>query len=119
MTLPRTIHLNIYNQHLSYISKSFVLKFQCSQCELLFNHGGHFKQHVLVCHAGTKNCYPGGFYSHKYSIFQTLEDFGIHVPENDRFHKYFSVFDMESILKPINEAADSNSERSHEHIPSV
>ena len=112
-----TMHLNQFDHHLSYISNlsAYTQKYQCSTCHRHFKHVNNMKRHQLKCSGQTSYRFPGGFYSSPKTIFDKLAEQGIHVQE--RFFKWFIVYDFEAMLEPIKE---SNSEKlawTQRHVP--
>lgn len=115
-----TMYLNVFENHLSYISKfsTYAKKFTCSLCNRLFSYLGVYKRHLKTCSLRTKFSYKGGFYSKAESIFEELEQNGIFIPEQDRLFEDFAVFDCESILEKVqgDETAKMKWERRHNAV---
>ena len=114
-----SMYLNLHDKHLSYIKdvKQYCKKYQCPSCKKLFDRQFNCKQHMKICNGATKYIFPGGFHQQNNSIFDDLEEIGIHVQQCDRFYNYFIVYDFESILKKIDSSQDSNTITTAEHIP--
>ena len=53
------------------------------------------KTHELTCEGGIRCIYKGGVYHPTPSVFQRLEDKGIHVVDVLRFYPYRATFDFE------------------------
>ena len=53
------------------------------------------KRHELTCPGGIRRVYKGGVYHPTPSVFQRLEDEGIHVVDVLRFYPYRATFDFE------------------------
>ena len=58
------MHLNLYEQHLSYINNfpAYAKKIQCLSCDRLFNRMSHLKRHTMLCCKVTKYKLPGGMF---------------------------------------------------------
>ena len=95
-----TMHLNLFDKHLSYISNlnAYTQKYQCPSCQMHFKYVQSMKRHSLKCQGRTKHRFPGGFYSSPKSIFDKLEEYGIVVPAEERIFPWFLVFDFEEML---------------------
>ena len=93
-----TMFLNLYETHLSYIRdmKKFSHSYTCSKCgEALWRYPSWLKRHELTCKGGIRRVYKGGVYHPTPSVFQRLEDEGIHVVDVLRFYPYRATFDFE------------------------
>lgn len=99
----RVMHLNMYENHLSYINNfsSYAKKFSCPTCVRIFDRISNYKSHLLKCGMRTTYKFKGGYYSPTLTIFEELENNGIKVPENMRLFEYFAVFDIESVLEKV------------------
>ena len=88
-----TLYVNQQEKHCSYIKdfSEYAKKFQCQLCDRMFNIHGNFKQHAKICDKRTLYVYPGGFVKEQPSVFQRLEEFWIHVPENGRTFPSFAL----------------------------
>lgn len=67
---------------------------------------------------GTRYKYPGGFYVNPPTIFEQLEQEGLHIPEHQRYFPYRAVFDFECFLNKS--AASSPTDKltwEAKHIP--
>ena len=66
------LHLNLFENHLSYIKNLTVCtkKYQCATCDRHFSRTDNMKRHQKICKGQTKYRFPGGFYStpKRYSI---------------------------------------------------
>ena len=64
ITDPDLMHLHLYEQHFSYISKfkSFAKKYTCTICGRVLNQSCHVKRHAKVCNDETEEIYVGGNY---------------------------------------------------------
>ena len=116
---PKTMYVNHFNNHLSYIQdfENYAKKYQCKFCQRLFKTYSTLKQHSSKCKDKTRFVFPGGFYQQPKTIFEQLENIGIHVPEKDRYYPWFAVFDCESLLQKIENDRTQKVEWTHQHIP--
>ena len=81
-------------------------------------------RHERKCDGIVKYKYPGGVYKNTPFIFEELEAFGIVVPDDKRFEKYFAVFDFEAFQRDFNKDTDQEQDELGEdttwnkiHIP--
>lgn len=112
----QTMNLNYYNGHLDYISKmtSYAKKYECRLCQKLFTSSCRCIRHERTCTLQTRYKYPGGFVSHRKSVFERLADWGIKVTNGEDHYEWFIVFDFEAVLIPC----ESRSELwTFEHTP--
>ena len=60
-----TMHLNLFDKHLSYISNlnAYTQKYQCPSCQMHFRYVHNMRKHSRNCQGRTKHRFPGGFYS--------------------------------------------------------
>ena len=114
-----TIHLNLFDKHLSYISNltAYTQKYQCPSCQMHFKFVHNMKRHRRTCLGKTKHQFPGGFYSSPKSIFDKLEEQGIVVPTKDRIFPWFLVFDFEAMLLSVQEQNSDKLTWTAEHAP--
>ena len=94
------MHLNNYQNHLSYISNysKFANKLQCEKCNKMFKRQWDLKRYYTNCYERTKGIFPGGFHRNAETIFDKLESLTIHVPESERYYVSFDVRDMDTIF---------------------
>ena len=93
-----TMFVNLYETHFSYIRdmKKFSHSYTCSKCgESLWKYPSLLKRHESTCEGGIRRVYKGGVYHPTPSVFQRLEDEGIHVVDVLRFYPYRATFDFE------------------------
>ena len=93
-----TMFVNLYETHFSYIRdmKKFSHSYTCSKCgESLWKYPSWLKIHESTCEGGIRRIYKGGVYHPTPSVFQRLEDEGIHVVDVLRFYPYRATFDFE------------------------
>ena len=93
------MHLNLFQNHFSYIKNfsTFAVRYKCQLCDRIFNRSDNLQRHVMTCSNDVKEVYVGGKYKPKETIFQLLEKEGYVVPKEDRYYKFVSVFDYESV----------------------
>lgn len=113
------MYLNLFHHHLMYISDfdSYAKKFLCKTCHRHFNNITNAKRHQRTCKGRTKRRFPGGFYSSPQTIFDRLEQYSIVIPESQRFYEWFLVYDLESMLVPLNTQDTSNLQYTESHVP--
>ncbi|MCG8047556.1 MAG: hypothetical protein N0E48_18330, partial [Candidatus Thiodiazotropha endolucinida] len=114
-----TMYVNLYENHLSYIRKfsQFAQKFQCKMCERHFKQAGDFHRHQKSCSNKTKFVYPGRFHQTRVSIFEKLDQYEIHVPEDERVFPWYACYDFEAILQKIQEQPTEALQWTAKHIP--
>ena len=116
---PQIMYLNLYQNHLSYISKfrSYAKKFQCPVCGKCHTRFYNYKRHISTCSRRTSYIYKGGYYANKLTIFERLEQVGIKVTEDKQYYEYFAVFDCESLLEKANPSQAEKLQWIHCHKP--
>ena len=93
-----TVFVNLYKTHVSYIRdmKKFSHSYMCRKCgETLWRYPSKLKIHESTCEGGIRRVYKGGVYHPPPSVFQRLEDEGIHVVDDLRYYPYRATFDFE------------------------
>ena len=93
-----TVFVNLYKAHFSYIRdmKKFSHSYMCRKCgETLWRYPSKLKIHESACEGGIRRVYKGGVYHPTPSVFQRLEDEGIHVVDDLRYYPYRATFDFE------------------------
>ena len=82
-TFPK-MFVNLYENHFSFISNFslFCKWLTCSICKANFKTKQHSNlvRHEKTCDEKVKEIFPGGIYSPAKTVFQKLEQIGIHVP---------------------------------------
>ena len=68
----------------------------CNQCGKLSTRLINSKCHETKCDGTVQYTYPGGVYKNKLSVFEELEEMGVHVREEDRYEKWFASYDFEA-----------------------
>ena len=96
-TMCLNLHKNAKNWHFSYIRdlEAYSRSFSCRSCGKVFHSPKHVNQHEKNCSDATEFKYTGGVFGPQNTVFEQLDEEGIHIPENMRFCKYFAVFDYE------------------------
>ena len=111
--------LNIHEGHLSYAKDlaKFISKFTCSICLRHFAKQTTWRNHTAVCRGARAQRFPGKFVKAPTTIFETLEQYDIYVPLDQRKTEYFCTFDFESMLLKRELKLSEKVTVSHEHIP--
>ncbi|KAJ8300697.1 hypothetical protein KUTeg_022216 [Tegillarca granosa] len=114
-----SLYVNLYENHLSYIKdfKQYAKKVQCNLCLRHFGHYGTFKRHRKTCDNKTKYIYPGKFYRMPLTIFEKLQQFNIHVPEEHRVFPWFICYDFESMFETVDDHPTDSLEWVYKHVP--
>ena len=94
-----SMYINLYKNHFSYITNinTYSKRYQCMMCETIFNRADNLKRHTDACCTEIKEYYNGGKLRPAETIFDWLEKVGINVPEKNRYYRFVSVFDYETI----------------------
>ena len=98
---PASLFLNLYKNHLSYIKtfSTYANKYKCRLCEKMFSRICTLKRHESSeCTKSSRQVFKGGFYQPPKSVFEELEEYGISVPEAQKYFPFFVFFDFESVL---------------------
>ena len=112
------LYLNLYHNHFSYISdfQKYSNRYRCTKCDKIFTHVGNFKVHIKGCDGATRKIYSSGVFRIPPTIFEKLDDRGIHVPVHDRVYRYRITFDAEAYLTTGDTPADTPKVKySHRH----
>ena len=67
----------------------------CCRCGKTFPKEHQLSRHERGCEAKVKKVYPGGVYTPPKTIFEKIEEEGIHVPEELKYSTYFATYDIE------------------------
>ena len=99
---PRTLYLNLYQNHFSYIKdlKKYAKSYSCSRCGTLWKHVGKLNRHEQTCEAKVLYQFPGGAYKTPLTLFQLLEDEGLTIPDHLKFFLCRATFDFECMFTP-------------------
>ena len=116
-----TMFVNLYETHFSYIRdmKKFSHSYMCSKCgESLWRYPSLLKIHELTCEGGIRRVYKGGVYDTTPSVFQRIDDEGVHVVDVLRFYPYRATFDFECFFEGENlPTATDHLEWVARHVP--
>ena len=114
-----TMFLNLFEHHLSYISniRAYASKYQCRTCERHFTRINDMQRHQRICKGLTEHRFPGGFYTTPKTIFDKLEENGIHIPKQKRLFPWFIVYDFEAMLIPIQGEGSDKLAWTAKHVP--
>jgi hypothetical protein len=116
---PDTMHLNLFENHLSYVSNvsAYCKKWQCTKCDRLFDRSDKLKKHFKKCESTTKYVFPGGFYSPPKNVFEELEEINVFVDQSERIYPWFIVFDFEAMLKKTQTNTTNKQQWINQHFP--
>ena len=62
--------------------------------------------HQSKCNVNTRYVFPGCVYKNKLSVFEELEEMGVHVQEEDKYEKWFVCYDFEAYQWDFCEGVD-------------
>ena len=115
----KTLHLNECDGHLSYISNftKYAKKFVCKDCEYITSRSDRFKDHLKNCSTVRKVKVHGGYFQNPLSLFEKLDELGVHVSEELRYVDRFAVYDFESLLLSKQEEVSSSTQITQVHKP--
>ena len=71
----------------------------CSKCDKLWKTAKAMNQHEKTCEVTVRHVFPGGVYKVPQTIFNLLEDEGIHIPKDLKYFPYRATFDFECYFK--------------------
>ncbi|KAJ8306861.1 hypothetical protein KUTeg_014945 [Tegillarca granosa] len=114
-----SMYVNLYQNHASYINNfaTYAQKFQCQMCQRLFNRSNKLRVHQKTCTKQTTFKYPGGFHQAQLSIFDKLDEFGIHVSQKERTFEWFIVYDFEAMLQKTDQKQTDYLQWTAQHVP--
>ena len=87
-------------------------------CNRIFNQSNALDRHAKTCCTDTIELFPGGKFKVEQTLFERLEDYGYNVKEQDRYCKFISVYDYESILRKKEEMIKGRKTQSF-HVPAT
>ena len=92
-----TMKLNLYENHFSLIHdfEKYCNVYRCVKCDQLWYQNMNYLQHIKHCTVKVTQHYPGGVYRNPKTVFEKLQDIGIHIDPKDRFYPYTTVYDFE------------------------
>ncbi len=104
------MYVNLHENHMSYVRdfSIYARKYRCNTCDRNFDHSANLRRHQLVCSDKTKYVYPGGFHRAQDTVFEQLEQFGIHVPSDQRTFPWFICYDFEAVLEKVDDRPPSS-----------
>ena len=111
----QTMYLNVWENHLSLITAihQYSRKYTCNYCMRMFKTYWLLTRHQKTCSKQSSLVFPKGAFKYHKTVFQQLEEVGIHVPEADRYFSYVICFDLEAILQPHHQISDSGKTTFH------
>ena len=95
----------------------YAQKYQCKTCDRHFDHAGNLHRHQKVCSNQTKYVYPGGFYQVRDNIFDQLDQYEIHVSNDERTFQWFICFDFEALLQQVHDRPTEFLQWTQKHLP--
>ena len=95
-----TMKVNVFENHLSLIIdfEKYCSVYQCKHCDKLWYRNSDYYRHTKTCTTTVYESFPGGVYHNPHTIFEKLEQIGIHVPKQDRIYPYYACYDFEAYL---------------------
>ena len=114
-----TMYVNLHENHMSYI-RDFAMyahKYQCQTCQRHFDHAGNLHRHQKSCTNKTKFVYPGGFHCVRENIFERLDQYDIHVTEENRTFPWYICYDFEALLQKVQDQPTDMLQWTHRHVP--
>ena len=89
--------LKLHENHFSLIHdfEKYCNVYRCVKCDQLWYQNMNYLQHIKHCPGKITQHYPGGVYRNPKTVFEKLQDMGIHIDLNDRFYPYTTVYDFE------------------------
>ena len=100
-----TMYVNLHETHFFYIRdiKAYTKSYRCRKCgDSLWKRPSRLEAHETTCEGDTRRIYNGGVYHPIPSVFQRLDDEGIHVVDILRFYPYRATFDFECFFNGEN-----------------
>lgn len=117
-----TMYLNVYKQHFSYIVNIdlFTKSYRCSLCSKLWKSAKALGRH-FPCSNSTTYEFKGGMYEASKGLFESLEEEGLNVPENLKYHNFRACYDCEVFFSKDNlpESTKSTSWTARHELASV
>lgn len=97
---PLVMHLNLYENHSSYIEKlnSYCKKFERILCGRRFDSNRNQNKHAKGSDKVKKLKFPGEYFSPMKTTFEKLNEIGITVDPSLQYHPWLLTMDMEAIL---------------------
>lgn len=96
----KTMYLNLYQKHFSYITKiqAFTRQWSCQKCETMFPQLSCLKRHERKCSGQTSYKFPGGGHGPRKNIFEKLREHEITVEHDMCFYPFRLAFDFECMF---------------------
>ena len=100
--------LNLFKDHLSLVInvEGYLSKYKCVGCDRHFQSLRNLNRHRGRCARSTRIDFTHEHFRPRSTIFERLDEVGVHVPHSDRVFPWFATFDCESVLKPSHERSD-------------
>lgn len=100
MRYDKTMYLNLFDRHFSLITNlnAYSSCWSCRKCDKLFRLRGNAIAHERNCTAETRVVFAGGGYGTPKTVFDLLEEHGIHVPQCERYYQFRLSFDFECLF---------------------
>ena len=95
-----TIHLNLTNNHFSLITniQNYAKSFGCKTCNKFFTRKHTLQNHKCAAVDSTPFVFSGEPHVKKKTVFDELDDIGIHIKPENRFYPYRITYDIETYL---------------------
>ena len=74
-------------------------------------------KHQNTCINKTKFVYPGGFRQARENVFDRLDQYDIHVPEDQRTIPWYICYDFEALLQKVQDCPTESLQWTQKHIP--
>ena len=106
-----TMNINIHETHFSYIRnmKLYAHSYLCRKCgDSLWKQPYRLARHEMACEGDVRRVYRGGVYHPTPSVFQPMDDEGIHVVDILRYYPYRATFDFECFFDETNLPTDTD-----------
>ena len=93
-------------------------RFVCSRCSKIWTKSNHYHRHIRICKFEVKHKYVGEVYHTPLTIFERLDEVGIHVLEEDHYYLFRATFDFEAYFsKKFFSEITGLLQRNAKHIP--
>ena len=104
--------MNVYRNYLILITdhKMYSKQYICGLSDKVSKKMSDHLRNQSKCDGTVKYGFPGGVYRNKLSVFEELEEMGIHVWEEDKYEKWFVCYDFEAFPREFREGVDQGEE---------